>query len=131
MASAERPPSWSPELVHDRAYPYTLREYRHDVSRWQSAAKVTVQRQGPLVALAIGGAARVIVDQIDNQALRDGVVANFQDGRGNVDHSGVELVFRVLEQHFPPDEEAQMLRAGHLWIHSPRPGTDRIALPSL
>ena len=105
-------PLSNPELVHDRAYPYTLREYRHDVSRWQSPTKVTVQRQGLLVALAIGGAARVIVDHIDDQALRDGVVADFHDGRGNVDHSGVELVFRVLEQHFPPDEEAQMLRAG-------------------
>ena len=112
VASAEQPPSWNPELVHDRAYPHTLREYRRDVSRWQSATQVTVQRQGPLVALAIGGAARAIVDQIDDQALRDGVVADFHDSRGNVDHSGVELVFRVLEQHFPPDEEAQMLRAG-------------------
>ena len=65
-----------------------------------------------IVALAIGGAARVIVDPIDGQALRDGVVADFHDRRGNVDHSGAELVFRVLEQHFPPDEEAQMLRAG-------------------
>ena len=81
-------------------------------SRWQSAAKVTVQRQGPLVAFAIGGAARVIVDQIDDQAVRDGVVVDFQDGRGNVDLSGVVLVLIVLEQHFSPDEEAQMLRAG-------------------
>ena len=111
VASAEQPPPLSPELVHDHAYPYTLREYRRDVSRWQGATN-TVQCQGPLVALAIGGAARVIVDQIDDQARRDGVVADFQDGRGNVDHSGVELVFRALEQHFPPDEEAQMLRAG-------------------
>ena len=67
-ASAEQPPSWSPELVHDRAHPYALRECRRDVSRWQGAAKVTVQHQGPLVALAIGGAARVIVDQIDDLA---------------------------------------------------------------
>ena len=112
IVSAEQPLSWNPESIHDHVYPYTLREYRRDVSRWQSAAKVTVQRQGPLVALAIGGAARAIADQIDGQALRDGVVADFHDGRGNLDHSEVELVFRVLEQHFPPDEEAQMLRAG-------------------
>ena len=71
VASAEQTPSWNPGLVHDRACPYTLREYRRDVSRWQSATKVTVQRQGPLVALAIGGAARVTVDQIDDQALSE------------------------------------------------------------
>ena len=99
-------------MVHDRAYPYTLREYRRDISRWQSATKVAPHRQAPLVALSIGGAARVIVDQIDDEALRVGVVADFQDGRGNVDRTGVELLFRVLEQHFPPDEEAQMLRSG-------------------
>ena len=83
-------------------------------SRWQSATKVTVQRQGQLVAFAIGGAARVIVDQIGHQALRDGVVADFQDGRGNVDHSGVELVFRVLEQHLPPDEQRKC--CAQVWI---------------
>lgn len=60
VANTETPPTWSPEMAHDTRYPYTLAEYLRDVSRWMAATKVSADRQGPLLALAIGGAARQI-----------------------------------------------------------------------
>ena len=42
-------------MAMDGAFPYTLTEYMWEVSRWMGATKVSVERQGCLVALAIVG----------------------------------------------------------------------------
>ena len=66
VASGEQPPSWSAELAVDPDYPYTLEEYRRDVRRWCGATKVTEERRGPMLALSLGGAARTLIDEIDD-----------------------------------------------------------------
>ena len=54
MSNTETPLTWSPEMAYDTNYPYTLAEYKRDVSRWLAATKVTAERRGPLLSLAIG-----------------------------------------------------------------------------
>ena len=112
VANLESPPCWSPELDHDREYPYTLEEYEIDLRRWQLGTKVTPERQGALVSLAIGGAGRTISDQIPLSILNDGGNADFQDGTGNVHHSGVDVVLRALRVARPKNEEAITLQTG-------------------
>ena len=90
VANGESPPTWSPEMANDQQYPYTLEEFRRDVSRWQAATKVTVARQGPLLALAIGGSARSLIDDIDEILLMNGGVSDFNDGLGYVQRSGID-----------------------------------------
>lgn len=112
VANAETPPSWSPEMAHDPRYPYTLVEYQRDVSRWLSATKVNQERQGALLALAIGGAARTVVDDIPDDLLCSGGQADLGDGLGTVHRTGPQLLFHALYRKFPVSMEANMLRAG-------------------
>ena len=104
------PPTWSPEMAHDPQYHYTLREWQRDVLRWAAATKVSYERQGPLLALAVGGAARTRADEISEIALRNGAIIDLGDGRGRVLRSGIELVLAALHKAFPDNEEAEMLR---------------------
>ena len=94
VANGEQPPTWSAELAVNPDYPYTLEEYRRDVRRWCGATKVTEERQGPLLSLAIGGSARTVIDEIDDFALARGVEADFGDGLGVIWRSGIDIIFR-------------------------------------
>ena len=76
VGDGNNPPPWCPELAHDREYPYTLAEWKRDLRRWQAATKVPPQRQGPSVALAVGGAARTVIDDVEEEILINGVVAD-------------------------------------------------------
>ena len=112
VGDGNNPPPWCPELAHDREYPYTLAEWKRDLRRWQAATKVPPHRQGPSVALAVGGAARTVIDDVEEEILINGVVADFHDGAGDVIRSGVAALIRVLELKFPTNTEALMLQAG-------------------
>ena len=92
VANTETPPAWSPEDALNTTFPYILKEYAIDVGRWQAATKVDVARQGPLIALAIGGAARTVVDEIPNDVLVYGGVLDTGDGLGAVHRTGVQLL---------------------------------------
>ena len=82
VANAETPPTWPPDMSYGQAYPYSLREYMKDVSRWMAATKVNKERQGPLLALAIGGAGRTVADDIDGTLLANGDNVDLGDGEG-------------------------------------------------
>ena len=84
MGNTEAPPTWSPEMAHDNIYPYILREYLRDFSRWMSATKVAPERQGALLALAIGGAGRTVADELPDTLLTSGAVADIGNGQGAV-----------------------------------------------
>ena len=112
VATADTPPQWSPEMMLDQRYPYTLREYSRDVQRWMAATKVSAQRQGPLLALAIGGAARSVADEIPDELLVHGAAADLGDGLGLVQRTGPRLLLYALERAFPENMEAKMLRTG-------------------
>ena len=94
-----------------------------DVSRWQAATKVDAARQGPLIALSIGGAARTIVDKIPNDILVHGGVLDLGDGLGEQRRTGAQLIIHALKRRFPDNVEAQMLRAGlEFFSFQPGPG---------
>jgi len=112
IANTETPPTWSPEMAHDANYPYTLKEYLKDVSRWMAATKVSAERRGPLLALAIGGAGRTVADDVPDDILAHGAVADLGDGYGSILHTGPKLLFHALGRKFPDNNEALMLRAG-------------------
>ena len=96
----------------DTSYPYTLEEYQFDISRWMAATKVGAERQGPMIALALGGAARTLADNIPTELLASGSVADLGDGLGAVQRSGPKLLMLALGRQFPSDKESIMLRTG-------------------
>ena len=112
VANADTPPFWQPEMALDPTYPYGIAEYRKDVGRWRTATRASPDRHGPLLSLAIGGAARAILDDLSTDDLADGRILDIGDGQGMILRSGPTLLFHVLERKFPGDPEAAMLRAG-------------------
>ena len=99
-------------MAHDPTYPYTLQENLRDVRRWMAATKVSAERQGPLLALAIGGAGRTVADELPDTLLAHGATADLGDGQGHILHSGAQLLFHALQRKFPDNTEVLMLRAG-------------------
>ena len=121
IADVNQPPAWEPEMAYSREYAYTLEEWIRDLRRWLAATKLSAQRQGPLVSLAVGGAARIVLDELDEETLINGAMADFGDGPRQ--HSGVECIIRVLRLKFPENAEARMLKTGlEFFNFAPRTG---------
>lgn len=94
-----------------------------DLRRWLAATKLSDERKGPLVSLAVGGAARIALDELDEETLIQGAVADFDDGRGACHRSGIECLVRCLRVKCPDNEEARMLAAGlEFFSFCPRAG---------
>ena len=111
MANTKSAPPWEPGDVQSNSLlPYTSVEYAKDVRRWVQATDVDPVRQGPLLAMALGGQARLILENLEDRfgenVFADGVNVNGQD------ITGVDVILRALIHHFPPNEEATMLMAG-------------------
>ena len=123
VANADTPPTWGPEMALDPKFPYTLTEYMKDVSRWCAATKASRERQGPLIALALSGAARVVADQLPDELLDSGAVVDLGDGLGAINRSGVKILFSMLYRKFPDNVEVLMLRSGlEFFGFTPAPG---------
>ena len=99
-------------MAHHKDYPYNVEEFAGDLVRWQAATKVAPARQGPLASLQLGGAARSVVDRIHISILMNGMVCDLNDGQGNTQHTGIEMLLAALYTEFPTDPEAQMFRIG-------------------
>eukprot|EP00971_Amphidinium_carterae_P328594 6460551-Amphidinium_carterae.2 len=111
VASTKSPPCRSPEQAHQKDFPYTLPEWRKDVLRWQAATEVDPSRHGPLLSLALGGAARTLGDRIPTELLVQGGLADLRDGQGAVHHTGFELLYHALYKRFAPCAEADVIRS--------------------
>ena len=112
VATGDNPPVWAPEMATGDGYQYVVEEWIRDLRRWAGATKVTVDRQASLVALSVGGAARTLVDSLDDQLLIQGGYADFSDGQGNTHYTGLEFLVRAIKLRFPTDQEALTLRTG-------------------
>ena len=111
VGSAKVPPSWAPEMVHDREYPYYVDQYAKDVRDWVVATEVLEHRQGQLLIWALGGQARKLFEGMSAHEKQYG--AELDDGAGNVVRvSAVEFILGVLESHFPAHKETRVLRTG-------------------
>ena len=129
VATGKTPPTWAPEWAIGRDYQYTLSEWERDIGRWQAATEVTQERQGPLLSLAVGGAARTVADQIPIDLLRYGGSADLQDGRGATHHTGPEFLVAALKRKFPENPEVEMIKSGLEFLNfRPRPGETLEAL---
>ena len=110
-------------MAYNREYAYNLEEWIRDLRRWMAATKLSANRQGPLVSLAVGGAARICLEDMDEEILINGAHADFDDGQGLRQRTGVECIIRVLRLQFPEHQEANMLKAGldiFSFCHRPR-----------
>eukprot|EP00971_Amphidinium_carterae_P349761 6491208-Amphidinium_carterae.2 len=112
IATTKTPPTWQPEYAQNRDYAYDIDEYIKDIHRWCAATEVAVERQGPLVSLALGGAARAVADALPTDLLQHGGIVNLADGQGEVYHTGVALLLFALKRRFPVNGETAMLKAG-------------------
>ena len=82
VADINKPPAWEPEMAYQLDYQYTLEEWIRDLKRWLAATKLSENRKGPLVSLAVEGAARIVLEELDEDILVNGALADFDDGRG-------------------------------------------------
>ena len=101
------PPTWSPELAIGREYQYSLSECERDVACWEAATEVAVERQGPLLSLAVGGREKAVADQLPIALLKNGSNADLQDGQGHT-----ELLIAALKRKFLENAEVEMIKAG-------------------
>ena len=100
IASAKVPPSWSPE--RDKIYP--LRTWIQDVRLWAVGTDVEENKQGPVVAMRIGGTGKELVRELDVNILSNGMM--LQDPLGNlVQTSGLECLIRAVQRRFGPLEQ--------------------------
>ena len=106
IADYHRLRSWEPEFADDRDRPYDfgypLETWIRDVRRWLAITTIPESKQGFMISLSVGGAARMVLDDLDEDILVNGQVADFGDGQGRILHSGAECIFRTLRLKFPP-----------------------------
>ena len=108
---ARVPPSWSPEMAHDRDYPYYADQYAKGVRDWVAATEVPEHRQGQMLIWALGGQARKFFEGMNIHEKQYG--AELDDGQGQVVRvRAVDFILGVLEAHFPVHEETRVLRTG-------------------
>ena len=87
------------------------------------ATKVEARRQAPLIAINLGGAARLVVDSLTEEQLVNGDTIDLNDGAGPVFFTGMQVLFINLQKMFPENLEANMLRASlEFFNFTPRPG---------
>ena len=90
---------------------YTSGEYYKDVRTWCQAISIEERRQGPLLRLAVGGQARIVVDKLEETRCPDIFVAGGYNDDGHHEF-GPLIICKTLIQNFPPNDETLMLRSG-------------------
>ena len=107
-ANGKVPPTWSPE----RSRHYTLRTFERDLILWSASSDVEPARQGPLVALRLGGSAKVLAREMDINILVNGMDIQNLLVQGGVQHlSGTEFILRQLKRRYAPLEEEVQISA--------------------
>lgn len=117
-ATGKVPPTWSPE----RSRHYSLRTYERDLGLWAAASDVDEARMGPLVALRLGGSAKILAREMDLQVLANGI--DVLDGGNNMVHlSGIQFLLRQLKRRYAPlDQEIQITAIADIWHFKRRQG---------
>ena len=92
------PPAWGPEMGNH----YPFRKFVHDIELWQAATDVQQDRQAPVIALRLSGAARTLINEVPIGVL--------QQGRQQRDPAG-NLVFDNQGQPVMLDGVASLMDA--------------------
>ena len=98
-------------MVHENSpLPYTAAEYCQDLELWVLATEVPEERQGPLIVLALGGQARMVMEKVRKEEGTEVFIKGmFAHGR---QYTGVEVICKKLLHAFLANDEATMLRSG-------------------
>ena len=112
-ASGKIPPSWSPE--RDRQY--SFRQYTQDLGLWVASTDVDPARIGPMVALRLGGSAKIIAREMDTNSLVNGALVPDPGGAMVWDAqqqmqvplivaiTGLEVLLKQLRRRYAPLEQ--------------------------
>ena len=96
-ADLRSPPAWSVELAE--SYPFRL--WARDIIAWCCVCPLRMEQRGAAVELALGGAARDLVREMDMNTKMNGF--DEDDGNGNVRHvDGVSYILRAMQAHSMP-----------------------------
>ena len=106
VMNSKTPPGWSPETNKK----YAFRSWVADLALWQAATELPPERQGPAVALRVGGSARDLMRECDPQVLINGEMEAQPNG-AQLQISGVEYVVRALRRRFAPLEQEVQISA--------------------
>ena len=120
VANSKVAPGWSPE--RDKQYP--LRTWTQDIRLWAMGTDTDVLKQGPVVAMRIGGTARELVRELDVQVLSQGML--LPDDNGNpVQTSGLECLIRALHRRYAPlAQELEIHCLSEILLFRRHPGED-------
>ena len=109
-ASLREPPAWSPELNDE----YPFRFWIQDIVTWCLMSSLREEQRGPAIELALGGAARNLVREMDMHVKMNGV--DEQDANGGVRHTdGVTYILRALQAHYGMDGQDLSLQTVDEW----------------
>ena len=78
---------------------------------WSAATDLPVAQQAPAVALRLGGLAREISRELPQQQLINGTIADYNDGLGYIQRTGLEVLMRGLANRFAPLEVELVLKS--------------------
>ena len=111
MANTRSAPTWEfCDVRTNSQFLYIEHEYANDVRPSVLATDVDPERQGPLFVLAIGGQARLWLDDLEEKYGSDIFsVGRTESGRHWI---GLGIICRALEKTFPTNTEAATLRSG-------------------
>ena len=120
IASAKIPPSWAPE--RDKQYP--LRTWMQDTRLWSVGTDVDANKQGPVVALRIGGSTKELIRELDVNVLANGGV--FPDANNQpVQLTGLECLIRAMQRRYGPlEQELEIFAISEILHFSRHQGED-------
>ena len=90
---------------------YPFRMWVQDITLWSLSTNVDPVRQGPLVAMNLGGSAKALAREMDMQTLIQGQMMDMQDGQGPQHVSGLTALIQGLKTRFMPLHEEMAIRA--------------------
>ena len=111
-ATLKVPPAWSAE----RAHWYSLRSWVSDLVLWSASTDIDVQRQGPIAALQVTGAAKELIREIAPAVLQHGRI----DPQTGAQVSGLMVLAETLVARYAPLDAEVATRAVSELIHFKR-----------
>ena len=105
VMNSKTPPGWSPETNKK----YGFRSWVADLALWSAATELPPERQGPAVALRVGGSAHDLMREVDPQTLVHGTLDQDPATGAQVQLSGVDYIVRSLRRRFAPLEQEVQL----------------------
>ena len=112
-ATLKNPPPWN--AAWEESYPFAI--WLQDIVLWAASTDVDPDRQAPAVVMGLSGAARELCREVDVATLQNGILADWQDGQGLVQRSGLAVLLRGLSRKFAPLGIEQVIKDVSQFMH--------------